>query len=72
MELLLEPSRVIYQIDLVLNAFVTLFQNIFAFSDAGFLKMLVSTILNSDLLLVGVVLLIIGFAVGLLSRMIRT
>lgn len=63
-------TRTVDQISNILNAFSTLFLKIF-YGNSSFGKQLVDTIMGSEYLLIGVVLLIIGFVIGLLKRMIN-
>lgn len=62
-------SRAVYQID---NIIIAVYRIIYAiFRSGGFLGTLVDTILGNDYLLISVSLLLLGFVVGLISRLIR-
>lgn len=58
-------------IDRILNAFWNLITAIFGMSSStGYFNQLIATIMNSPLLLVCVSLMVIGFVIGILKRLI--
>lgn len=63
-------NRALTQIELIINNFFTLFASIFAPSDTGWFRMLCRVILRNDFLLISVSLLILGFVIGILKRLI--
>lgn len=68
--------RAVSQIDRILNAFWTLFINIFSVTPGGITQAsyfyhLVNTIVNNQFLLIGLILSICGFVIGVLKRIIN-
>lgn len=57
-------------IDRIINAFITLFKRIFVNTSSGFFRLLMETIMAEPLLYLGAILLLCGFVIGILRRMI--
>lgn len=70
--LLIENLRAVTEpIDRILGCFRSIIYSMFRLSSSGLLKMLVTTIMENEYLLVSLSLVIIGFVIGILGRLIR-